>query len=240
MNLIGYDIRRKTPDIMGVDPYVDIQKLLGGRTQSFFFDVGANTGQTVSKLRNIAPSAEIHCFEPSIKAFQALKANTATDKAVTLNNIALGAVSETRQFFECGQHTDMSSFLMLPEGLKTSVVDVDMTSLDNYCKDNGIVSIDLLKMDVQGFELDVLSGADSMISNNGVKLILTEFMFRKIYKEAPGMTTLYDALEDKGYRLISFYRPHFRDYCASYLDALFIHSSYLEKVENRKHIDMSM
>ena len=50
-----------------------------------------------------------------------------------------------------------------------------MKTLDEYCRNNAVTSIDLLKIDVEGHELDVLEGARAMFSNTSVKFVQFEF-----------------------------------------------------------------
>jgi hypothetical protein len=65
-----------------------------------------------------------------------------------------------------------------------------MTTVDRYCTENEVAGIDLLKLDVEGHELDVLDGAAGMLSERRIRLIAFEFggtnidsriFFREIY-----------------------------------------------------------
>ena len=53
-------------------------------------------------------------------------------------------------------------------------VKVDITTIDSYCQKQNIKSIDILKMDVQGNEINVLKGAKQMLKEKRIKLIFTE------------------------------------------------------------------
>ena len=60
---------------------------------------------------------------------------------------------------------------------------IKVITLDTFCKDHNLHTIDLLKIDVEGNEINVLKGATSMISKNSVKAILVECDFNKEDKQ---------------------------------------------------------
>ena len=53
-------------------------------------------------------------------------------------------------------------------------IDVQTQSIDNFCLENNINCIDLLKIDTEGSELNVLKGAENFLSENKIKVIYTE------------------------------------------------------------------
>jgi hypothetical protein len=68
----------------------------------------------------------------------------------------------------------LSSFIDLKgENVQLDLIPID--TVDNFCKNNSISSISFLKIDVEGFDLDVLKGAKSMIDNGQIDLIQFEF-----------------------------------------------------------------
>ena len=145
------------------------------------FDVGSNTGaftKMISKKLEIIPFS-IHAFEPGKKAFQALSDYSSSNPNLCVNNLALGKNSgrQTLYFPESGS-TLASLTKRKLDHYKTQVSEsetVQVETLDKYCKDKSIHSIDLLKIDVEGHELDVLTGALEMLKNHRIRMVSFEF-----------------------------------------------------------------
>ena len=60
-------------------------------------------------------------------------------------------------------------------------INVDVTTIDNYCRDYGIERIDILKSDTQGFDLEVLKGASRLLDQHRIHLVYVEIVFGKLY-----------------------------------------------------------
>lgn len=144
-------------------------------------DVGANQGQFCEMLlRGLgARSASIHCFEPSQKTFTLLQKNLSDHSMVRLNNCGLGRERGQMELFYDVEGSGLASltrrqldYLGIDFGLSESV---RIETLDEYCCTAGIEEIDLLKIDVEGHELDVLKGGEGLIRKRGVRMITFEF-----------------------------------------------------------------
>ena len=170
---IGYDIIRVTHH-SGRNPYADMANIVK-TNNPMMFDVGANVGQTINELRKYFPNGTINAFEPNPIAFELLKQNVSALPRVHFWNSGLGSTTGQIPFFE-NSCTDMSSFLKLDEmGWGTEKKSfARITTIDQFCLEHKIDSIDILKIDTQGFELEVLKGAGTMISNNQIQLVYFE------------------------------------------------------------------
>jgi FkbM family methyltransferase len=189
------------------------------------FDVGANYGQSIKRFRRRFHHAKIHAFEPSLKNFEKLQSSTQDDPSLQLNNFALGSKSTESKFYE-NDHPDMNSFLA-PGRDHWGVIDdgttVRVETIDEYCRQNSIRSIDLLKIDTQGYDLEVLRGAEKMLSGNLIRSVLVEITFIEIYQGAPRFDQVLGFLLDRRFRLISLYDVVYRRNAIAWADALFIH-----------------
>jgi FkbM family methyltransferase len=215
----GYDLRKLE---LGCDAFLDIRNILAGIDAPVIFDVGANTGQTIAKLLPQHPRAIIHAFEPGRSAFSQLSAIHTRD-GIYLNHIALGALKETRTLYEYAA-SDVNS--LLPRGgdnwfAATGSSKVAVDTVDDYCTEHSIERIDLLKSDTQGFDLEVLKGADRMLSSGRIGAIYLEITFAKLYQHIPRLDELYAFISDRGFDLVSFYKMHFVNGKAGWTDALF-------------------
>ena len=121
------------------------------------FDVGANNGLTTTKFKQYFPESIIHSFEPSKLCFETLKQVHQNSKSVTINNKAVGKEKGSLEFNEYSW-ASLNSFLKR-SFTESKIIDnylVDIISIDDYCKENNINNINLLKTDTEGFELNVL------------------------------------------------------------------------------------
>jgi FkbM family methyltransferase len=220
---MGYELRSRQ---LGTDPYFDIGQLL--RNAGVAFDIGANTGQTINALLATKKFSQIHAFEPSPITFAELSTHHGQTDNVRLNCCAVGSRSERRDLNE-NIGSDMSSFLPLgPDGWghieKRTTVPV--ITVDDYCAENNVQSIDLLKTDTQGFDLEVLRGADTTLRSNRVRLVLLEISFFHIYSGAPSFEEIRSFLSERHFHLFSIYEMHIRDNRAGWTDAMFINPDY--------------
>jgi FkbM family methyltransferase len=145
------------------------------------FDVGANQGQFLGiaqlHLQNL--KVEIHAFEPSQYTYQILCKSAKSYKNVNLNNTALGMqIGQTELYYDKGGSglASLSKRKLDHFGIDFNCSEtITINTLDNYCSSHNIQKIDLLKIDVEGYELHVLQGASEMLKNRQIKMISFEF-----------------------------------------------------------------
>lgn len=145
------------------------------------FDVGANTGQYLNLILKCFSKNKltIHCFEPSSFTFNTLKSNSPSNKKIILNNMALGNQKGEVQLYYHEQKSGLASLTKRRLDHfhiyfnQNETIEVD--TVDNYCSNHNIDKISLLKIDVEGHELDVLSGASQMLQNRAIDIITFEF-----------------------------------------------------------------
>ena len=208
---------------LGFDAFGDMRRL-AGTDAPLVFDVGANRGQTIERVRHYFGRPVIHAFEPGRDAFGELQRRYGETADVILNNIALGPRQETRTFLD-NDHDDMSSFLepsATAWGEIRSRYPVDVITLDDYCERRRLDRIDILKIDTQGFDLPVLAGVERLLRASAIHLIYTEIIFSDMYKGLPRFDETYAFMADRGYALVSFYDFYYQHDRASWTDALFI------------------
>jgi FkbM family methyltransferase len=145
------------------------------------FDVGANVGTySRSVIDVLGPHVELHALEPSPTAF-ALLSQTLKDSptGVRLHNVGLDRADRVVDLHSPELGSPLASVYhrhLSHVGLESPVVEpCRMRRLDAFAQDEGIVSIDLLKLDVEGNELAALEGAGKMLQTGAIKMIQFEF-----------------------------------------------------------------
>jgi hypothetical protein len=86
-------------------------------------------------------------------------------------------------------------------------MEVEVCTIDEFCRNRCIDTIDILKLDIQGSELSALRGASGFLRDKRIKLIYTETYFKKQYENQPLFHDLSKFLEQYGYYLQDFYNP---------------------------------
>lgn len=132
--------------------------LLQGRAAPNVLDVGANVGQFTHAVKLFYPDAHIQAFEAHAAAYRQLVRNTAGLADVLVHHVALGQHHGELPFYEHNLSV-MSSFqpYVGHEYPDEAVTSVRVRPLDSVAGLPEVVS--LLKVDVEGFELEVLKGA---------------------------------------------------------------------------------
>lgn len=144
------------------------------------FDVGANKGQYSTLLIQHYPKASIYSFEPNPNTFEVIK-NSIGDK-INLFNIGMGeSLGQLDLHFDKNDETSVQATSdpeILKEIAKTeniTSVKIEIDTIDNFCATHKIEEIDLLKIDTEGFEIEVIDGAQKMLSASKIKAIQFEF-----------------------------------------------------------------
>jgi len=101
-----------------------------------------------------------------------------------------------------------------------------MKTLDEYCVENKIPAIDILKSDTQGFDLEVIKGARELLRRKAIHLIYMEVILSDMYKGLPGVDEIYTFLTERGFNLVSFYQYHYQHPGAAWTDALFVNKAW--------------
>jgi len=145
------------------------------------FDVGSNKGQFLQMVRDRLPHHDlsIHCFEPGREAFGSLVDAAKGDRRVQLNNIGLGSVQEEAVLHYDRSGSRLASLTKRRLGHFGLAFDMSETvridTVDNYCSTHGIHRIHLLKIDVEGHELDTVAGAAAMFAEDRIDIVTFEF-----------------------------------------------------------------
>lgn len=198
-----FPLTRRFPH--GVSWTFDVQRFMGARSLGVVFDVGANTGQTLKALLRDVPKAEIYAFEPAADTFRRLQEGYGNRDNVHLFNVALGAHAD-RLALQLSDDSELNT--LVPRGGAGSpgaTQMTDVTTVDAVVATHGISHLDLLKIDVQGWEMEVLRGAQDLIANRNLVFVFAEVAFKWDEGEMQQFGELHAYLEKNGFVLCGFY-----------------------------------
>jgi|694.fasta_scaffold155897_2 FkbM family methyltransferase len=179
-------------------------------------DVGANVGQYATAMRSVGYSKQLISFEPLAKAFGRLATVASNDSAWEVFNLGLGS-SQQELTINVSENLASSSFLSVtalstqaePLSQFSGTQKVNVVRLDHFLKEriNNFENV-FLKIDVQGFELEVLKGAEGILKN--VKAIQLEMSFVPLYVDGPLYSDILFWIERNGFEVYSII-PGFRN-----------------------------
>ena len=125
------------------------------------FDIGANVGVTAIFFSYRFPSAQVHCFEPVSENCIILKQNIEHYPNITLHQVALGSVDGELEIYASDNATNYGGFSFYYNGTKeVPRIGVKARNAGRYCKEIGVSSVDLIKIDTEGAEFDIIKAMD--------------------------------------------------------------------------------
>ena len=166
----------------------------------FVFDIGANMGETsLTMAKQVGVTGEVFSFEPSPVNFKKCLHNISLNKnlknRIKLFNLALGenegtALLQTRDEHNFGMNT-----------ISVTGTEVKMKTLDLFFQEEKIPQCNLIKMDVEGFELKILKGAESTLKKFKPVLFL-ELNQELLQQQGDSVSSLFSFLNKHQYKII--------------------------------------
>jgi FkbM family methyltransferase len=174
------------------------------------YDVGANVGLFAKTCAVLFKHMEITCFEPVPATYEVLKRECGIIPRIQVEQLAIGEGAGVQRMHTSG--FDQADSLLKPgkELLKgwsaakpSGYVDVKVVALDDYVQEKNPEINIFLKIDVQGYELFVLKGAEKTLKQ--CRCIQVEVSIMEMYQEAPKLPDVWQFLTDHGFELAEIF-----------------------------------
>lgn len=208
-DLFGYRVRLDLSDYIERCAYLGIfepeetravQALL--KPGMTFVDVGANIGYyTLLASRAVGDAGVVYAFEPSTAAFGKLRTTLQSNDIANVRafQLALGS-EECRLSLGAGPEDNFTPSLLTGGGEEVAV-----TTLDAFVTEQGIGRIDLIKIDVEGFEPFVLQGGRRVLSDGTVGAVLCELNDYWLGRAGTNTEAVYESMREMGFgRTVSY------------------------------------
>lgn len=222
VGFLGFKYSTIPKQTWGICPWQDINRILQDDTFKVdkspiqtIFDIGANEGQCAQWMREYysSPDIQIYSFEPAKQPFDIL-ASKADKLKISPLKVACSSQTERRTLYEYEGSVLNSLNSSTPvSNAKNSIREsvVECISIDDFCNQSKIERIDILKIDTEGFDLEVLKGATKMLAEGKIRFIYFEFfnINKHFFLDTPGSFQAISAfLEPYPFRPITFYTDY--------------------------------
>jgi len=134
---------------------------------------------------------------------------------VNIHPMALGSAKSVMELHTYAVN-ELNSLLPLSGGKQspfedvaaTGTVTIEVSTVDDVCARQGITRIDLLKIDTQGFDLEVLKGAAGLLAKGGVWHVLVELNFVNLYVGQSSPWAVQSLLSQVGFHVVDYYEKN--------------------------------
>jgi FkbM family methyltransferase len=170
-------------------------------SQGLLLDVGANKGdwslRALSLIHGAARETSIYAFEPCAATRSILVDRFSGFANVEVFPFALAATEGEADFFSSGAGVGTNSLSSTSGALSERV---QVITLDSFVAKRGIDRISMLKVDTEGYDLDVLLGARQMLAEGRIDIVQFEYNWRWLLNKA-SLLDVFTFIQDMPYRL---------------------------------------
>jgi FkbM family methyltransferase len=206
----GLWLVKKNGPVTGADFVGDLQALVPN--PSTLLDVGANVGQSIEFFASVWPKVRIYSVEPDPVNYQKIQKLNHSNMA-GLINVGLGAVDSQLELQQFDMHS-LNSFLGPSEAADSPLkyqkrgapitVRVAQPTSDYLLSAFGTAHMDVIKIDTQGYELQILNGFDIEFLSR-TRVLILEANFDSLYENQTSISDLHEFCSRQGFSYVSQY-----------------------------------
>ena len=183
-------------------------------TPPLIFDIGANNGRTTTRFKRLFPSASIYAFEPVDTTFSELARNTGHLTDVRSYLLAIGSDEGVSRIYLRENNEWNSLVPQINDYLREQnrpFVEVPRTTIDRFIETNSITHIDILKIDTEGYEIEVLKGARSAFDAGLIGAVYLEVGFDRTQLQHSFYLDVLETMDRLGFRFRGFFELSFEN-----------------------------
>ena len=193
--------------LSGIYATIELKELIKGiKTPETIIDIGSNKGQFILLIEKIYPNKNIYSFEPIKEMIDKQKKFFSYKNNIIFHNVALGSSTTLKEFLITAR-MDSSSFLKIVSDKNKSknydIVEnrnIQINTLDNLLINEKISHPVLIKIDVQGYELEVLRGANNLLKKTDY--LLLEVSKNEMYQNQPIEKVIVEYLKNLNFDIL--------------------------------------
>lgn len=200
-----WHLKPKSHAPFGWEIATDLSRLFGMESPTLI-DVGGNEGQTIDYFLEYFPTCRIISFEPVQEPFQTLMRKYGSHPRITIDNRALSDESGEATIFLTpnSQANSLENRTSTTDPARPSQK-VKVTTLDEIFDEHHLNCIDVLKIDVEGFEVQVLQGARKALQERKITAVFSEFTVDPGDRSHGQLVEIMQFLKPFNYHLVGFY-----------------------------------
>jgi len=207
-------------------------------------DLGARNGWFFSSWQKFSPLARIYAFEPDKTAFNFLQNKYSDDPMIHLCHKGIGADESLQRFYHLAGSQVSSSFLKPDQKTwndikyqtgKIEEREIAVTTLDKYCDEHQIGDIYLIKIDIQGYEMQALKGANKTLKSTSYLMI--ESAIVPLYHDSASFTEVHDYMVTQGFHMMDFRAWHRGNKRLIEADMLFRRNDLAPEIDSEQTFD---
>ncbi len=173
-----------------------------------FIDVGANIGfYTLIASKLVENTGKVIAFEPTPQVFERLQENIFLNNFSNVETYNIG-LSNRRSVLPLNisnnGHDAWNSFAKLENIESSEVIEVSVEKLDAFINRTNIRKIDLVKIDVEGWEKYVLEGSENLLKNKDAPVFMIEFTETNAFSAGYYLGEIYDLMKNYGFEWYSY------------------------------------
>ena len=184
--------------------------LARARNAKIIFDIGANVGIYTLLAAVANPYGVVHAFEPTPVITDILRSNIQLNelKNVRVNQMGITDKRGTAFLYLTqgdSQDNEGMNFVVYTSN-NQQTLSIEVTSIDDYCHQNSIDEIDLMKIDIEGGEIEALKGAYELLQQQRIKCILLEAVDWALNRNGQNVDDLLSLLRGLNYELFELHQ----------------------------------
>lgn len=210
------------------DEFAYFKEVFGDK-KLVIYDVGANRGSMTDRFINIFPKASIFAFEPYPALNEEIANKFKGNPNITIEKSGISNLIGELTFY-VNKSVDTSSFLPSqltglnsdPQVKNMEQIMVPVITIEKSFIDHKLDHLNILKLDIQGSELNALKGAEKLLQDHKIDLIYTESYFIQQYVDQPLFPEIAQYLLQFGYQLQDIYNPIYGKGKLAWCDSVFV------------------